>query len=195
MSGATLSSSRIRLGLPGTSAVTLRPRGSAAVAALGAAVVALAFAGLPWDRAVVAAVTAVALLVVSAVDIERGLIPNRVVLPATAIVISAQIALFPDRAGEWLLACVLAAMFFLLPHLVSRRAVGMGDVKLAALLGAALGWEAFAAILIGFVVVFPVAVAMLVRGGSEARKTAIPFGPFLALGALIVLFGPVITGS
>jgi prepilin signal peptidase PulO-like enzyme (type II secretory pathway) len=66
----------------------------------------------------------------------------------------------------------------------------MGDVKLGLLLGAALGWSAVGAVALAFVCSFPVALAVLLRRGLAARDTAIPFGPFLSLAALIVLYGP-----
>jgi leader peptidase (prepilin peptidase)/N-methyltransferase len=154
----------------------------------------LAFAVLPLAHALVAALTAATLAVVSATDIERGIIPNRIVLPAAALVFVAQVALFPERAGEWALAAVLAALFFLIPNLLSRKLMGMGDVKLALLLGAALGWQVAGAVMLAFVCVFPVALLALCRGGLAARKATIPFGPFLSLGALIVLFGPQLVG-
>jgi len=116
------------------------------------------------------------------------------VLPATAVVLVAQIVLFPDRAGEWALAAILAALFFLVPNVLSRKLMGMGDVKLALLLGAALGWQVVGAVALAFLCVFPVALLTLARGGLAARKTTIPFGPFLSLGALIMLFVPHLTG-
>jgi leader peptidase (prepilin peptidase) / N-methyltransferase len=171
----------------------LQNRALAAVVAL--ALVVLAFVALPLDHALVAALTAATLVVISAIDIERRIIPNRIVLPAAAIVLVAQIALFPDRAGEWALAAILAALFFLVPNVLSRKLMGMGDVKLALLLGAALGWQVAGAVALAFLCVFPVALLVLARGGLAARKTTIPFGPFLALGALIMLFVPYLTGS
>jgi leader peptidase (prepilin peptidase) / N-methyltransferase len=170
----------------------LRKRAPVAIVAL--AVVVLAFAALPLAHALVAALTGATLVVISAIDIERGIIPNRIVLPATAVVLVAQIALFPDRAGEWALAAILAALFFLVPNVLSRKLMGMGDVKLALLLGAALGWQVAGAVALAFVCVFPVALLVLARGGLAARTTTIPFGPFLSLGALIMLFVPYLTG-
>jgi leader peptidase (prepilin peptidase) / N-methyltransferase len=158
------------------------------------AVVVLALVALPLDHAVVAALTGATLVVISAVDIERGIIPNKIVLPATAIVFVAQVALFPGRAGEWALAAILAALFFFVPNVLSRKLMGMGDVKLALLLGAALGWEVAGAVALAFLCVFPVALIVLARGGHAARKATIPFGPFLSLGALIMLFVPYLTG-
>jgi leader peptidase (prepilin peptidase) / N-methyltransferase len=165
-------------------------RNPAPAFALAAVLAVLSFAVMSPAHAVVGALTAASLVVLSAVDLERGIIPNKVVLPAAGVVLVAQIALFPDHAAEWLLAGLLAAVFFLVPHLLSGAWMGMGDVKLALLLGAALGWQVAGAVVLAFLCVFPVALAMLLRGGLAARKTTLPFGPFLSLGALIVLFGP-----
>lgn len=165
-------------------------RNPAPVFGLATVLVVLSFAVMSPAHALVCAATSATLVVLSAVDIERGIIPNRIVLPAAAGVLVAQIALFPGHAVEWLLAALLAALFFIVPHLLSRSSVGMGDVKLALLLGAALGWQVAGAVVLAFVCVFPVALVALFRGGMAARKTTLPFGPFLSLGAVIVLFGP-----
>jgi leader peptidase (prepilin peptidase) / N-methyltransferase len=165
-----------------------------APAALAAVLVVLAFATFPFDRAIVAAFTAAVLVVLSAIDIERGIIPNRIVLPAAAIVLVAQIAFFPGRSLQWVLAAILAAGALLIPHLMKSAWMGMGDVKLGLLLGAALGWGVVGAVMLAFVCVLPVALLVLLRHGVAARKTTLPFGPFLALGGLIVLFGPSLAG-
>jgi leader peptidase (prepilin peptidase) / N-methyltransferase len=154
----------------------------------------LAFVTFPVDHALVAAFVAGVLVLLSAIDIERGVIPNRIVIPATCVVLLAQIALFPDRALEWLLTPIIVALVLAIPQLLGRRWMGMGDVKLALLLGAALGWAVIGALLVGFLCVFPVALLVLIRGGAAARKSTVPFGPFLSLGALIVLFGPHLAG-
>jgi prepilin signal peptidase PulO-like enzyme (type II secretory pathway) len=67
----------------------------------------------------------------------------------------------------------------------------MGDVKLVLLIGVVLGYSVVNAVLIAFLCVFPVTLLMLVRHGLAARKATIPLGPFLSLGALIVLLLPV----
>ena len=90
-------------------------------------------------RAVVGAFFACVLVLLSAIDLDRRLIPNVIVLPALAICLAAQIALYPDHALEWVLASFLAALALFLPLLVVPTGMGMGDVKLAALLGAVLG--------------------------------------------------------
>jgi leader peptidase (prepilin peptidase) / N-methyltransferase len=171
-----------------------RLRSPVTVSLAALATVVLAFAVLPVDHAVVAALAGATLVVLSAIDLERGIIPNRIVLPAAGVVLVAQVALFPDRAAEWALAAILSAFVLALPQLVGRAWMGMGDVKLGLLLGAALGWGVLGAVLLAFLCVFPVAFLVVLRGGLAARKTTIPFGPFLSLGALIMLFGPHLAG-
>jgi leader peptidase (prepilin peptidase)/N-methyltransferase len=129
------------------------------------------------------------LVVLGAIDLRWRLVPNRIVFPAFCVVLAFQLVAAPEHAAEWLAAAVGAPLVLLLPAIVNRRAVGMGDVKLAALLGAALGGKILAALLIGSVAVVPVAAVILARGGRAARRTAIPFVPFLALGAAVALLG------
>jgi leader peptidase (prepilin peptidase)/N-methyltransferase len=138
-------------------------------------------------RAVVGAVFATILVLLTAIDLDRRLIPNVIVLPATAVVLVAQIALYPDRTLEWLLASLGAALFFFLPLLVYPAGMGMGDVKLAALLGAALGKSVAAAVFGALLAGAAFAILVLLREGLSARKKAIAYGPFLALGGLVVL--------
>jgi leader peptidase (prepilin peptidase)/N-methyltransferase len=158
---------------------------------LGVAVVALtvlsfALFGLE-PKAFITAFIACVLAVLAAIDIQHRLLPNRILLPATAVVLVAQVAFYPEHAVAWLLAGPAAAAFLALPLLVRRDAMGMGDIKLALLLGAAVGWGVFGAIVIGCVAMVPVAVLMLGRDGS-IRGATLPFGPFLAFGTIVVKF-------
>ena len=130
---------------------------------------------------------AVVLVLISAIDLERRIIPNRIVLPALAIVLVAQLVFYPEHALEWILASVGAGLFFLIPLLVYPSGLGLGDVKLAMLLGAALGMAVMGVLLIGLLAGAAAAVVILVREGFAGRKTAIAFGPFLAFGALFTL--------
>jgi len=162
-----------------------RPPLVAAVAA-GLAVLSFILFGLE-PRAFIAAFVAAVLVVLSAIDIEHRLLPNRILFPATLIVLVAQVGFYPEHAVQWLLAGVAAAAFLGLPLIVRRDAMGMGDIKLALLLGAATGWGVFGAIVIGCFAMVPVAVLMLGRQGS-IRGATLPFGPFLALGTIAVMF-------
>ena len=171
----------------------LPPRKSAlrhyvtAAAAAAAAAGGIARFGLTADGAIAAFFAAV-LVVLAAIDFERRIIPNRIVLPATAVVLIAHVAVDPSRWYEWVLAAVAVFSFFLLVNLVYPAGIGMGDVKLGALIGAGLGREAAIALFVGFVAAAAVAIGIIVREGASARKKPMPFGPFLALGALLTLY-------
>jgi leader peptidase (prepilin peptidase)/N-methyltransferase len=158
------------------------------VALASAALAAAAFArfGLSGQAAVAAFVLAV-LAVLAAIDLEHRILPDAIVLPATAVVLAAQIALEPGRTLEWVLAALAAAGFFLVAHLVYPAGLGMGDVKLALLLGAALGRAAGIALVLGLLAASLYSLALIVRRGLAARKHAFPLGPFLALGAAVAL--------
>jgi leader peptidase (prepilin peptidase) / N-methyltransferase len=136
---------------------------------------------------VVGAVFLAALAVVTVKDLEERRIPNAIVLPTTALVFAATAALHPDRALESAVAAVGAAAFLLLPGLLARGAVGMGDVKLALLLGAALGRGVVSALLLGCAAASVAGIVLLVRHGAGARKRALPFAPFLTFGAIAAL--------
>ena len=139
-------------------------------------------------HALVGAILAVALVVLTAIDLDRRLLPDAIVLPTLGVVLILQIAFYPDHALEWVVAALAAALFFFIPLLVYPAGMGMGDVKLAALLGAALGKSVAAAILAALLAAAAVALFVLAREGLGARKKAIAFGPLLAFGGLLVLF-------
>lgn len=154
-------------------------------------VTALLVAGSVWrfglsGSALVAAFTCLALVAVSATDLEHRIIPNRIVLPAAAIVLAANSALHPSP--QWALAALGAAGFLFAAALAYPRGMGMGDVKLALLMGAALGSTVSVAMMIGMVAALVPGLYLLARHGGAARKMGIPFGPFLALGTVVALF-------
>jgi leader peptidase (prepilin peptidase)/N-methyltransferase len=143
--------------------------------------------GFTW-RAAIAAVFAATLVVLSAIDAERRILPDLIVLPATAVILTAQIAFFPDRALEWILASLGAALFLFLALVAYPRGMGMGDVKFALLLGAGLGKAVTVGLMLGMVAALAGSTILFARHGLRARKMFIPFGPFLAFGALVALF-------
>jgi leader peptidase (prepilin peptidase) / N-methyltransferase len=128
------------------------------------------------------------LVALSAIDLERRILPDAIVLPATAIVLAAQLVLFTERWLEWLLAALLASLFLFLALLAYPSGMGMGDVKLALLLGAALGKVVAVALMLGLFAALAVGSVVIARNGLAARKQAIPLGPFLAFGAVVALF-------
>jgi leader peptidase (prepilin peptidase) / N-methyltransferase len=145
-----------------------------------------AFAFGVHPRFFVAAFYCVVLVVLAAIDVEQRIIPNKIVVPASVIVLAAQTAI--DPSVEWVVAGFAAAAFFLLAALAYPGGMGMGDVKLALLLGAMLGRGVAAAVMIALVASIVPSVAILVRHGSAGRKMGIPFAPFLALGGAVALF-------
>jgi leader peptidase (prepilin peptidase)/N-methyltransferase len=164
-------------------------RDTVAGAALAAALVALCFVRFGFTgHAFVGAFFVCVLVVLSVIDLRERRLPNRIVLPSAAIVLATQIALEPDHTLEWVLAAVGAALFLFLPLLVFPAGMGMGDVKLALLLGAALGRNVVTALVISFVASAVVALGLIAVRGMGARKTFIPFGPFLAFGSIVAFF-------
>jgi leader peptidase (prepilin peptidase) / N-methyltransferase len=137
-------------------------------------------------EAFVASFFCVVLVVLSAIDLTHRIVPNRIVLPAALVVLLAQTALEPSP--EWALAALGASGFLLVAALAYPAGMGMGDVKLALLLGAMLGRTVPVALMVGMFAALVPSVVLLARHGSAARKMGIPFAPFLAFGALVALF-------
>lgn len=135
---------------------------------------------------VVAIFFCLVLVAISAIDLEHRIVPNVIVLPAALIVLASRTAL--DPSIEWALAGLAASATLLVIALVYPGGMGMGDVKLALLLGAMLGRTVAVAIAAGMVAAMVPAIWLLVRHGRKARKMAIPFAPFLALGGVLALF-------
>jgi len=128
------------------------------------------------------------LVVVAAIDFEHRIIPNRVLVPGAAFALAVVALGVPDELLEHALAAVASGGGLLVVALARPGGMGMGDVKLAATMGLYLGAAVAPALLAGFAAGAAVGVAIVVRQGTGARKRAIPFGPFLALGGLIGLF-------
>jgi leader peptidase (prepilin peptidase)/N-methyltransferase len=137
-------------------------------------------------RFVVGAAFCAVLVAVSAIDLEHRIIPNRIVLPAAAVALVAQTALEPG--AEWALGAAGASGFLLAAALAYPAGMGMGDVKLALLMGAVLGRTVSVALMVGMLAAMIPGLYLLVRHGKAARKMGIPFGPFLALGSVVALF-------
>ena len=137
-------------------------------------------------EAAVAALFCVLLVAVSVIDLERRIIPNKIVLPGAAVVLAAQTLLHPSP--EWLLCGLAASGFLFVAALAYPAGMGMGDVKLALLLGVALGRVVPVALMIAMVTALVPASVLLVRHGQAGRKMGIAFGPFLALGGVAALF-------
>jgi leader peptidase (prepilin peptidase) / N-methyltransferase len=154
-----------------------------------AVLVAACFLQWGWSgRAFVNAYFCAALVVLSAIDAERRILPDLIVLPSFVIVLASNIALEPDRAVEWVAASLGASLFLFLALVAYPKGMGMGDVKLALLLGAALGKAVSVGMMVGMLSALVFSVFLFAQHGMGARKMYIPFGPFLAFGALVALF-------
>ena len=139
-------------------------------------------------EAFVAAYFCAALVVLSAIDAERRILPDLIVLPSWVLVFAAQIALYPGRTLEWVAGSLGASLFLFLALVAYPRGMGMGDVKLALLLGAMLGKAVSVGLMVGMLAAVVFSTVLFAQHGLAARKMAIPFGPFLAFGALVALF-------
>jgi prepilin signal peptidase PulO-like enzyme (type II secretory pathway) len=137
-------------------------------------------------RAASAAIGCAALVVATATDLERRIVPNKVVLPAAAAVLVIQTVFYPSP--QWAIGAVGAAGFLFVAALAYPGGMGMGDVKLALLIGALLGKTTPVGIMLGLLLALVPSVVLIARHGSRARRIAIPFAPFLAAGAVIALF-------
>ncbi|HEX5584142.1 A24 family peptidase [Gaiella sp.] len=137
-------------------------------------------------EAVVNALGCAVLVAITITDLERRIIPNRIVLPALAAALVVQTA--RDPSVEWFVAAVAAGGFFLALAVVYPAGLGMGDVKLAAFMGAWLGRDVAVALFVGSLLGMLPALVALVRHGGRGRKETLPYGPFLAAGGVIGLF-------
>lgn len=130
-----------------------------------------------------------ALVPIVLVDLEHRLIPNLITGPAAVAALVAGVALDLDGVGEQLIAGAAAGGFFLAAALAYPRGMGMGDVKLAGVMGLCLGRAVAPALMIALLAGVLIGGVVMARLGARVgRKTAVPFGPFLALGAVVGLF-------
>jgi leader peptidase (prepilin peptidase)/N-methyltransferase len=132
-----------------------------------------------------------ALIALAAIDFDHRLLPNKIVYPLAAYGVVA--TLLVDRADlvENLVAGAGAFTILFVVLLAYPRGMGMGDVKLAGAMGLFLGLSVIPALLIAFLSGSIVGLAMIAHEGASARKKAVPFGVFLALGGIVaVLAGP-----
>ncbi len=139
-------------------------------------------------------VLVVTLVPIALIDFERRIIPNAITLPATLAAIAIGLITRPSGVPEQLIAGLAAGGFLLVFVLAYPRGMGMGDVKLAAVLGLFLGRSVAVGLLSGVLAGALAGMVIMARVGvQQGRKTAVPFGPFLALGGLVgLLLGPAI---
>jgi leader peptidase (prepilin peptidase) / N-methyltransferase len=156
----------------------------AMVGLLVASFVAFGFSG----KALVGAVFCPALVLLAAIDAKHRLLPNAIILPASLAVGLIIAASAPGSFLTHLAAGAALGGFFFIFGTIFAGSLGMGDAKLGFLLGLALGWQTLGAALIAFAGLLVAALYVLATRGVAARKDAIPFGPFLALGGILGFF-------
>ena len=137
-------------------------------------------------RTAAAAIACGTFVVVTATDIERRIVPNRVVLPAALAVLVLDTIWHPSPV--WAIGAFGLAGFLFVAAVAYPGGMGMGDVKLALLIGALLGRTTPVAFMLTLLLTLVPTVFLIARHGRGARRLAIPFAPFLAAGAVITLF-------
>jgi leader peptidase (prepilin peptidase)/N-methyltransferase len=147
----------------------------------------LAFEGDGIEIALGAALAAT-LATITLTDLEHRRIPNVVLIVSALIGLALLVLGDRDALADHLIAAAAAFAALFVVALAYPRGMGMGDVKLAGVMGLYLGKAVAPALLIGFAVGALYGLALIARHGSVARKQAVPFGPFLALGGIVTLF-------
>jgi leader peptidase (prepilin peptidase)/N-methyltransferase len=131
------------------------------------------------------------LIAVADIDLEHRIVPNKILLPMAVWGVAASAVVRTDVLPELLIAGAAAFTFLLVATLIHPAGMGMGDVKLAGVMGLYLGASIAPALLLAFLSGSIVGVGLMLRHGAEGRKKGVPFAPFLALGgAVAVLAGP-----
>jgi leader peptidase (prepilin peptidase)/N-methyltransferase len=138
-------------------------------------------------EAVIGLVFVTVLATVTLTDLEQRIIPNKVLVVGALLCLAIAAPTDPGGLPERAIAAAAAGGVFFLVVLAYPAGMGLGDVKLAATMGLFLGRAVAPAILVGLLVGSLVGLALLARYGAKARKMAIPFGPFLALGGVVGL--------
>jgi leader peptidase (prepilin peptidase)/N-methyltransferase len=140
--------------------------------------------GLDYDLLVLLPFAAM-LIAVADIDLEHRIVPNRILLPMAVWGVGASAVVRTDMLPELLIAGASAFTFLLVAALIHPRGMGMGDVKLAGVMGLYLGAAVAPAMLVAFLSGSIVGIAVMLRYGAEGRKRGVPFAPFLALGGIV----------
>jgi leader peptidase (prepilin peptidase)/N-methyltransferase len=127
------------------------------------------------------------LAAITLTDLEHRIIPNKILLVAAVLAVAIAAVGDPGSLPQRVIAGAAAGGLLLLVALAYPRGMGLGDVKLAAVMGLFLGRNVAPAILVALLAGSLLGLAMIARDGAAARKRAIPFGPFLALGGVVGL--------
>jgi leader peptidase (prepilin peptidase)/N-methyltransferase len=166
--------------------VVSRVRSPAVIAGAILLAAAAAAAQSSVTATVLCGVLVLVLVPCAVIDIERRIIPNRITYPAALVAVALGLALDAGHEPQRLLWAAIAGGFLLLTAFINPAGMGMGDVKLLAVMGLFLGRPVLVALLLALL--GPVFVGVIVarrQGLKAARKSTLPFGPYLALGGLV----------
>ena len=169
----------------------LLPTGTSLMVVVGAMVVAVVASFVHFGltgHALLGAVFCPTLILLAAIDLQHRLLPNMIILPASLAVGLLLAASAPGDFVAHLLAGLALGGFFFAFAAFLPGSLGMGDAKLGFLLGLALGVKTLGAVMVAFAALLVAALYVLATRGVSARKDAIPFGPFLALGGIVAFF-------
>lgn len=157
-------------------------------AATGLLCVGAVFAGETWADVALGIALILLVVPIALIDLEHRIIPNRLTLLGAIVAIVLGTALDPAGEPGRLIAGAAAGGFLLIAALAYPGGMGMGDVKLALLIGVAVGKPTPVALFLALVLALVPSLVLFARHGTAARKMTLPFAPFLALGGLIGLF-------
>jgi leader peptidase (prepilin peptidase) / N-methyltransferase len=182
----------------------LTGRATAGLALLAAALLAAGAVRFGWSALLPAyCYLALVSIPLAVIDARSGRLPDRLTLPSypIALALLGGAALAVPQGGEHYLGALLGlaacVLFYGVLWLISPASIGLGDVKLAGVLGLCLGWfgaRATLAGLLGGFVLAAVAGVILIAARRATRKTHIPFGPFMLAATLAVLLTPALSG-
>jgi leader peptidase (prepilin peptidase) / N-methyltransferase len=142
----------------------------------------------PWWELALGLVLCFVLVTITLTDLDLRVIPNKIVIAGSIAAVAIVAAGDAGELGERAIAAAAGGGALFLVVLAYPRGMGMGDAKLVGMMGLYLGRALAPAVLIGFAVGALVGAALIARHGAQARKQAVPFGPFLALGGVIGLW-------
>jgi leader peptidase (prepilin peptidase)/N-methyltransferase len=127
------------------------------------------------------------LIAVTFIDLQYKIVPNKIMIPAAVYGLVTALAFRTHALPELLIAGAGAFTFFLLAALIHPKGMGMGDVKLAGVMGLYLGRLVIPALVIAFLVGSVVGIGLVMRYGARSRKVGVPFAPFMAFGGLVAM--------
>jgi leader peptidase (prepilin peptidase)/N-methyltransferase len=139
--------------------------------------------------AVIGIVFVLLLVPITLIDLEHRIIPNKITYPGAVLAVVLVAVFDSDSLVEHLISGAAAGGFLLVAAIVQPRGMGMGDVKLALMMGLFLGRAVAPGMFVALIAGSLIGALIIARvGAKKGRKTAIPFGPYLALGGLVGLF-------